>query len=447
MATVIKTVFQFRRGTTADWITNKDVKPAAGEPCFDIELNTLRIGNGTDTYEHLVPIGGVQLDVSADNKSIKLEDKVFKLIGFDAAEVGAYAVRGENGLAWVIPEVTVDDLASEIGAPADAEVGTEATGIYAELEAKADAADVDAINDKIGDVAEGNTIVQMITEAAYDDTQVKADIQANSDAIATLEGKAHEHDNKEILDSVTAEKVAAWDAAEQNAVDRVLGYLGEEVNADFDTLKEIAAWIESDTTSSAELVSRVTVLEAIGAEKNAIVSVDTAQFAIDENRNLTLLDVAMGKVTGLEDALEAKADKGATLAEYGITDAYTKEETLAKIADKIAEVNGGESAGEVLSQLNSYKETNDAAVDTIEAKLATIEEAAQVNKIEEVKVGDTTLGIIEKVVTIPVGAGLKASEEITVAEDGTLGVGVISWSKIAQVEGETVTFDGGGAAG
>ena len=37
--------------------------------------------------------------------------------------------------------------------------------------------------------------------------------------------------------------------------------LGEGTSADFDTLKEIADWIESDTTGSAELVTRVTTLE------------------------------------------------------------------------------------------------------------------------------------------------------------------------------------------
>jgi hypothetical protein len=436
--TKIKTVFQFRRATTAEWGANPSVIPAPGEPCFDLTLNTLKIGNGTDFYADLPVIGGTEsVSVSADGKSIVLDNDTFQLVGFDAADVGAYAVKGENGLTWVIPEVTVDDLAEELGVPADAEAGTEATGIYAELEAKADVTKVEAIDAKIGEVAEDKTLVQMITEA---DT-------ALSDRVAIVEGKAHEHVNKTVLDSITEDKVAAWDAAEQNAVDRVLGYLAtDEVNTSFDTLKEIAAWIESDATASADLVTRVGNLEKVGAEKNIIASVDTAQFAIDENRNLTLLDIAMGKVAGLQDALDGKANKGTTLAEYGITDAYTKEETLAKIADKITEVNGGESAGEVLGQLNSYKETNDARVDTVEAKLATIEEAAQVNKIETVKVGDTVLEIVGKTVTIPVGAGLKASDEITIADDGTIGIGVISWNKIAQVEGEIVTFDGGGAA-
>lgn len=395
----LRMTIQLRRDTTANWEANKTTIPAAGEPCFDYELNILKIGDGETSYENLEPIG-------ADSDAIA------------------------------------------------------------------------ALSAKMGEVEEGKTLVQMIAEAkaaaTYDDTQVKADIKANADAIAAieadylkaedkyddtalagkvttvegavavLEGKAHEHANKDVIDGVTAEKVASWDAAEQNAVDRVLGYLAEEeVNTSYDTLKEVAAWIESDTTASAELVTRVSNLEKVGAEKNVIASVDAAQFAIDENRNLTLLDIAMGKVTGLQDALDAKANKGTTLAEYGITDAYTKTETetrLQEVLDGLTDTS--ETAASVAQALEAYKTSNDARVDTVEAKLATIEEGAQVNKIESVKVGDTVLEIVEKTVTIPVGAGLKASEEVTIAEDGTLGIGTISVSKLSQ-DGVELILDGG----
>ena len=50
---IIKTTFQFRRDTTANWTLNKDVVPAAGEPCFDTELKTLKIGDGTTRYADL----------------------------------------------------------------------------------------------------------------------------------------------------------------------------------------------------------------------------------------------------------------------------------------------------------------------------------------------------------------------------------------------------------
>lgn len=55
--------------------------------------------------------------------------------------------------------------------------------------------------------------------------------------------------------AATADDVAA---AKQEAIDTVLG---EGVSADFDTLKEVATWIQSDTTNSAELISRVTTIE------------------------------------------------------------------------------------------------------------------------------------------------------------------------------------------
>lgn len=41
--TTMKTQIQVRRDTTANWLANKDVVPAAGEPCFDLELGTLKI--------------------------------------------------------------------------------------------------------------------------------------------------------------------------------------------------------------------------------------------------------------------------------------------------------------------------------------------------------------------------------------------------------------------
>lgn len=58
--TTMKTKIQVRRDTTANWLTNKDVVPAAGEPCFDLELGTLKIGDGVTTYENLKEISGGQ---------------------------------------------------------------------------------------------------------------------------------------------------------------------------------------------------------------------------------------------------------------------------------------------------------------------------------------------------------------------------------------------------
>lgn len=118
MATqTLKMRILLRRATTAEWTANKDVVPAAGEPCFDIELNTLKIGDGAKTYEQLEPIGGVgTVEVSADGTSIVLDDGVFKLAGFDAAETGAQPRKKADGtLEWVVPSTeTVEGLQTTV---------------------------------------------------------------------------------------------------------------------------------------------------------------------------------------------------------------------------------------------------------------------------------------------------------------------------------------------
>ena len=86
------------------------------------------------------------------------------------------------------------------------------------------------------------------------------------------------------------------------------------------------------------------------------------------NSSITNIENQLNIFAKAED-VEKKADKATTLAGYGITDAYTKEETLAKISEKITEINGGESAGEVLADLNSYIEINNERVINIENRL------------------------------------------------------------------------------
>lgn len=115
-STRITTVFQFRRDTTANWLANKDIVPAAGEPCFDLDLHTLKIGDGKMTYEQLPAIGGVELKVEADGKSIVLKDNVFQMMGFDAAAVGAQPRKGADGnLEWIVPSTeTVEGLQATV---------------------------------------------------------------------------------------------------------------------------------------------------------------------------------------------------------------------------------------------------------------------------------------------------------------------------------------------
>lgn len=108
MAT-IKMVIKLRRDTTENWLLNKDIIPEAGEPCFDLDLNTLKVGDGVTTYGNLKPISGAE--VAVDGKSIILNDGAFKLAGFDAAEVGAQPRKNADGnLEWFIPSTEEIDI-------------------------------------------------------------------------------------------------------------------------------------------------------------------------------------------------------------------------------------------------------------------------------------------------------------------------------------------------
>ena len=64
---ILRTVIQFKRDTSDNWTTNKDVIPAAGEPCYDTDAGTLRIGDGVTTYENLPAIHAGEISSAASH--------------------------------------------------------------------------------------------------------------------------------------------------------------------------------------------------------------------------------------------------------------------------------------------------------------------------------------------------------------------------------------------
>ncbi len=51
--TVLKTIIQIRRDTTANWEINKDFIPEPGEPCLDLDTGIVKYGDGVTTYGNL----------------------------------------------------------------------------------------------------------------------------------------------------------------------------------------------------------------------------------------------------------------------------------------------------------------------------------------------------------------------------------------------------------
>ena len=470
-----------------------------------------------------------------DGLTIEVVDGQIKLKGAATAETGAQPrIKSDGSIEWIVPSTeTVDGLQTAVsGLQSDVStlqtdmgnvkstLGNSESGLVKDV--ADNASGIEAINTKIGNVAEGKTIVEMIsdaqTAATYDDTALAGRVSA-------IEGDYLKAADKTALETKMATDIAT---AKTEAIETVLG---EAVPENFDTLKEVAAWIQSDTTASAELITRVTniendylkgtdktalqgeidaletfvgtlpegavstnvvayiqevvdalkigdyakvadltalttrvstaegkitALEEVGAEKNIIASVDTNQFAIDESRNLTLLDIAMGKVTGLSDALNGKVDKIEGYSLLSPTD-KTKLDALV-IGESGVEISGKVNAANV-EGLGNWLTTNRDTVPglfdtTSSSKLSGIEAGAQVNDLEVVKIAGTALPISDKAVDIPMataealGVVLSSTAEnkVAVGVDGTMEVNGVNVNKLTQTEGELLILNGGSSA-
>lgn len=79
--------------------------------------------------------------------------------------------------------------------------------------------------------------------------------------IVALEGAKHTHDNKEVLDGITAEKVSAWDAAQVNVIEKVqvngtdLAISDKTVNIPLATAQRAGLIISSDAKDSISISS------------------------------------------------------------------------------------------------------------------------------------------------------------------------------------------------
>ena len=203
----------------------------------------------------LFGVSGLELDrVEADGSTTKINYQPLLVDG---------------KLTWVEPSsTTVEGLATEIEGIKARLSAVEATVGNAEGGLVKDVADntaaISDINTKIGTVAENKTLVQMIadaqTAATYDDTALVGRVVA-------IEGDYLKAADKTALETKMATDIAT---AKTEAIEAVLG---EAVPEDFDTLKEVAEWIQSDTTASAQLITRVTNIEndyLKGADKTAL---------------------------------------------------------------------------------------------------------------------------------------------------------------------------------
>ena len=262
-----------------------------------------------------------------------------------------------------------------------AAINNETTGILATAKAYADGkdaaiaaakkagddaqADVDALEAKVGTVPADKTVVQMISEAqtaaTYDDTQIKKDIKANADAIDVLEGYVGgEAVSTQIQTAITALNLAttyeakgaaaavktelvgkdtdtaasatitgakkyadSLDTAMDARVDVLEAAIGEGGSVATQITTEIQKLDKADTAVAGQYVSAVSETDGIITVTREALPDYTNTYAPKTHTH------AIADVTGLQGALDGKADDGDVTALDGrVTTAEGKLTTL-----------------------------------------------------------------------------------------------------------------------
>lgn len=233
------------------------------------------------------------------------------------------------------------------------------------------------------------------------DTSVSLDGYVTDDALTELlNGKVDKNGTDRLIteeEAAIIEKLKNLTGNEQvNVIDGVSGEFVISEDGKILSVKEIEQ-------------SKIKGLaETLAGYENVVKSVDTDELTIDENGKLTIKKVANEKVDGLADLFAGKVDK----------------------------VDG--------SRLMTDAEGT---------KLDGIEDGAEVNIIEIVKLGDEELEVTDKTVKIPVGGetlgvvkSATGDNKVTVATDGTMSVATVNANTLTQTEGETLILNGGSAS-
>lgn len=230
-----------------------------------------------------------------------------------------------------------------------------------------DGKDIDALEALVGSTAVATQITDAIAAAlkidGVDKYALATDLTAAIARIAALELKSHEHANKalldtydqsnadikdaiakkhnhanaSIIDSLSAEKLAQWDAAEQNAKDHA-----DELNAEMDERMQIVEG-EKHTHENAEELAKI----AAG---------DKAKWdAAEQNAK----DFAQGLDDAMDERMQVVEGKAHEHANKDLLDTYTQ--TEANLADAVAKKHEHANAAELAKIADGDKAKWDAA--------------------------------------------------------------------------------------
>lgn len=265
---------------------------------------------------------------------------------------------------------------------------------------------IDGVQTTINKLGETYATIESVNKKA-DQTELDKTnelVEEHGTKLTELDAAKHTHDNEEVLAGVTAEKVAQWDAAEENVVK----------------------------------------------------SVKSGELEVSEAGELSITAIAQDKVTGLGTKLAeidaAITDKVDKKSGYDLISA----EDLAKLS-KLSST--GTLAAENIDGLGTWISNNRETVAGLmsaeeETKLAGIAAGAQVNVVEGIKVGGAQLNPdSNKIIDIPfatnssygVVQGHEGENSVMINSSNLMEVHSLNVAKLVQDEGTVLVLNGGKA--
>lgn len=296
-----------------------------------------------------------------------------KKAGTDAA-AAAKAAQATADSKTTMAEVEAKNYATKTEAQSYANAKDTAISA-AKAAADAAQADVDALEGKVGTVPADKTVVQMISDAqaaaTYDDTALKGRISANETAIATLNGTGEGSVSKQVADAVASIVADAPEA--YNTLKEISDWISSHasdaasMNSQINTNKTDIANLTALVGSLPETATSDTVVGYIDEAIAALQIGDYAK-AADLTAAVDRIGTAEGKITTLEGKVKAIEDKnisdGANKVEASTTNGNIKIDGVETVVythpavHAISEVTGLQDALDAKATAAALNETN-----------------------------------------------------------------------------------------
>lgn len=245
----------------------------------------------------------------------------------------------------------------------------------AKAAADAAQADVDALEAKVGTVPDNKTVVQMIsdaqTAATYDDTALNGRISANETAIATLNGTGEGSVSKQVADAVASIVADAPEAY------NTLKEISDWISSHASDAASMNSQINNNKTDIAKLTALVGSLPETATSDTVVGYIDEAIAALqignyakaaDLTAAVNRIGTAEGKITTLEGKVKTIEDKnisdGANKVEASTTNGNIKIDGVETVvythpaAHAISEVTGLQDALDAKATAAALNKTN-----------------------------------------------------------------------------------------